>query len=99
MSELVERLIGCYVATEPPLHPLAELVEERLRSSLKIQSFLESLPEKPSTERLRVVSVTEHEARCACPFSTKDHENASYLHSEVLVRVDLATLHCSTLLA
>ncbi len=99
MSELVERLIGCYVEPEPSLHPLAELVELQLRSHAEIRSFLEKLPEKPPVSKLRVIYVNEHEARCVCPFSTKDHESASYLHSEVLLRVDLATLRCSSLTA
>lgn len=97
MSELVERLIGSYVEPVPPLHPLAALVERQLRVDPAVCQFLGSLPESPPASRLRVVTVNEREARCACPFSIKDHESASYLHSEVAFIVDLGSKSCSLL--
>lgn len=97
MSELVERLIGSFVEPPTSLHPLAEIVEQRLQQSYSVQEFLSKLPENPPVSGLRVMSVTEHEAKCACPFSAKDHESLSYLHSEVQFSVRLSDERCSVL--
>jgi hypothetical protein len=97
VSKTVERLIGSFIEPASSIHPLAEIVELKLQKSAEVRLFLSSLQEDPPVRGLRVLRVTENSAECACPFSTKDHESPSYLHSEVRFRVNLADEQCSIL--
>jgi hypothetical protein len=95
VSEIVERLIGSYVEPVPSLHPLAEIVEQRLRSDPVVERFLSALPENPALAHLKVVSLNEHTAQCSCVVKVKDHESTSFFRTEVKFSVDLATSTCS----
>jgi hypothetical protein len=94
VSEIVERLIGSYIEPVPSLHPLAEIVEQRLRSDSIVGQFLSALPENPPLTHLKVTSLNEHTAQCSCPVKVKDHESTSYFQTEVKFSVDLATSTC-----
>lgn len=97
MSEIVERLIGSFVEPVPSLHPLAEIVEQRLRSDPVVEAFLSGLPERPSLSHLKVVSLNERTAQCSCTVKVKDHESTSFFQTEVKFSVDLATSTCCSL--
>jgi hypothetical protein len=97
VSEVADKIIGSYVSRIDPLHPLAKLVEQRLRESLSIKEFLRALPENVSSDLLHIVQLDEQEAICSCAFKAKDHESASYFQSEVKLRIDLQSMACQLL--
>lgn len=92
---LVKKLIGAFVESPQPIHPLASIVEAELKSVRKVKEFLESLPERPGIDSVHVVSVTETTALCQCRTRVKDHENPRFFDAEVTFQVDLKSGACS----
>jgi len=95
---LVKKLIGAFVETPPPIHPLASIVETELKTGPfkdRIDDFLSTLPERPGIDLVHVTGVTETHALCQCRTRVKDHENPRFFDAEVNFKVDLKSGECS----
>lgn len=98
ISPVIRQIVGSYVFELPARSNLSNIVETCIKQGSlreKVQSYLQSLPERPELASIHVVDLTESTAFCTCRSKLKDHENPSFFESEIRFQIDLGTGACS----